>query len=181
MGMTGKSGNYLSPSTFWNLTYIVLTLTALGTILYIYEEDLSRLELEIWSLNKLVYDQDVLILHCMDFVKSRAEVTATIYNAVPGQTDDTPLITADGTRLHPRSVNQYRFVAVSRDLLKMNGGFLEYGDYIIVENTNGRYNGIWQVKDTMNPRFEDRIDFLVDKKTPHDKFEDVTIVKVSVL
>ena len=181
MSMTGKNGNYMDPSVFWTITYIVLTLTALSTILYIYEEDSNRMKSEIWSLNKLVYDQDVLILQCMDIVKAKAEVTATIYNAVPGQTDDTPLITADGTRLHPRSVNQYRFVAVSRDLLKKNGGFLEYGDYIIVENTNGRYNGIWQVKDTMNPRWKNRIDFLVDKKTPHNKFEDVMIFHIDVL
>ena len=128
-----------------------------------------------FKLNDKVGRLEIKLVECM---KIQELVTATIYYAVPAQTDNTPHITADGTRLHKRYVDKYRFLAVSRDLLKSNGGFLEYGDYVIVENTNGRYNGIWQVKDTMNKRFSKRIDFLVDKKTPHNKFENVTLTKI---
>ena len=46
----------------------------------------------------------------------------------------------------------------------------DYGDYIIVEGCNGKYDGIWQVKDTMNERFRNRIDFLQSKGTKLNKF-----------
>ena len=48
---------------------------------------------------------------------------------------------------------------VSRNLLKRHGGFLEYGDFIVLKGT-GQKDGVYQVKDTMNKRFVNRIDIL---------------------
>ena len=105
------------------------------------------------------------------------DVTATMYHPVKGQTDKTPHITADGTRIDTRNAGKYRFVALSRDLLKRWGGSFDYGDYIIVEGCNGKYDGIWQVKDTMNARFNNRIDFLCSKGANPIKFDNAVIYK----
>ena len=42
-------------------------------------------------------------------------VTVTTYNPTERQTDSTPNITADGTRINPRKATNYRYVALSRD------------------------------------------------------------------
>ena len=105
------------------------------------------------------------------------DVIATMYHAVRSQTDKTPHITADGTRLDTRNASKYRYVALSRYLLKRWGGPFDYGDYIIVEGCNGKYDGIWQVKDTMNERFHNRIDFLQSKGTKLNKFDNAVIYK----
>ena len=86
-------------------------------------------------------------------------VTVTTYNPTRGQTDSTPNITADGTQINPRKASHYRFVALSRDLLSRWGGPFEYGDYIIIEGTEDR-DGIYQVRDTMNPKWTNRVDIL---------------------
>ena len=109
------------------------------------------------------------------------DVTATMYHPVKGQTDKTPHITADGTRKDTRNAGKYRFVALSRDLLDRWGGTFNYGDYIIVEGCNGKYDGIWQVKDTMNKRFNNRIDFLCSKGTSPVKFDNAVIYKYDVI
>jgi 3D (Asp-Asp-Asp) domain-containing protein len=83
-----------------------------------------------------------------------------MYNAKKSQTDSTPHITADGTRINVNWAGKYRYIAVSRDLLEINGGYLNYGDYIVVQGINGKYDGIWQVKDTMNKRWNNRVDLL---------------------
>ena len=106
------------------------------------------------------------------------DVTATMYTPTRSQTDDTPNITADGTRLDVHNASKYRFVAVSRDLLSRWGGDFEYGDYIIVEGCNGKYDGVWQIKDTMAPRFTNTIDFLCSRGTKPFKFENVKIYKL---
>ena len=45
-------------------------------------------------------------------------VTATVYNAVPEQTDSTPFITASGSIINPDCPEVHRWVAVSQDMLK---------------------------------------------------------------
>ena len=87
------------------------------------------------------------------------EVTVTMYHPVRSQTDSTPNILADGTRIRVHKASEYRFIAVSRNLLKRHGGFLEYGDFIVLKGT-GQKDGVYQVKDTMNKRFVNRIDIL---------------------
>jgi len=43
-------------------------------------------------------------------------VTATVYHAVEGQTDSTPLITASGKKINANNPASHRWIAVSRDL-----------------------------------------------------------------
>jgi len=103
-------------------------------------------------------------------------VIATMYYAVPYQTDDTPDITADGTKINPAIATEYRYVALSRDLLKRWGGPFEYGDYILVEGAK-QFSGVWQVKDTMHNRWTRRLDFLVSVGARVNKFSNVIIKK----
>tara|TARA_Y100000593_G_C4083750_1_gene225124 strand:- start:65 stop:562 length:498 start_codon:yes stop_codon:yes gene_type:complete len=89
------------------------------------------------------------------------DVTVTTYNPTRSQTDSTPNETADGTIIKPWKATQYRYVALSRDLLSRWGGPFDYGDYIIIEGTkDGKWDGIYQVKDTMNPKWVKRVDIL---------------------
>ena len=122
------------------------------------------LQEKVWSLedenNEMLYSNRIMY-----------RVTVTTYNPTRSQTDSTPNITADGTRINPRKATQYRYVALSRDLLSRWGGPFEYGDYIVIEGTGGR-DGIYQVRDTMNPRWTNRVDIL----TTNSKFKYDNIV-----
>ena len=93
-------------------------------------------------------------------------VTVTTYNPTKAQCDDTPNITADGTHFKTWKASSYRYVALSRDLLSRWGGPFEYGDYIIIEGTGDR-DGVYQVRDTMNPKWTNRVDIL----TTNDRFK----------
>ena len=101
-------------------------------------------------------------------------VTVTTYNPTPRQTDSTPNITADGTRINPRKATNYRYVALSRDLISRWGGPFEYGDYVVIEGTDG-WDGVYQVRDTMNPRWTNRVDILTTNNK--FKFNNVTMYK----
>ena len=134
---------------------------------------------DVWAENTLLKER---VSHLESLLNiEQYEVTATIYHAVRSQTDRTPHITADGTRIDTRNASKYRYVALSRDLLKRWGGPFDYGDYIIVEGCNGKYDGIWQVKDTMNERFHNRIDFLQSKGTKLNKFDNAVIYKYDTI
>ena len=85
-------------------------------------------------------------------------VTVTMYQPVPEQTDSTPNITADGTVIKVDRASEYRDVAVSQNMLVKNGGFLKFGDYVWVDA--GKKSGVYQVRDVMNKRYTDRIDIL---------------------
>ena len=80
-------------------------------------------------------------------------VTITTYNAVMSQCDRSPLITADGTKIDHRKVKsgEQRIVAISRDLLYA----IPLGSVIYVEG-----HGCYEVRDTMNSRFNHSIDIL---------------------
>ena len=102
-------------------------------------------------------------------------VTATIYHATPGQTDDTPFTTASNKKINPDNPAGHRWIAVSRDLEKL--GFV-FGVKVKVEGA-GDLDGIWTIQDRMNKRFTKRIDFLVNKTRKGGKWNNVklTIVK----
>ena len=97
-------------------------------------------------------------------------VTVTMYHPVSQQTDSTPNILADGTRIRIHKASEYRYIAVSRNLLKRYGGWLNYGDFILLKGTDGK-DGMYQVRDTMNPRFVNRIDILESPGTKPYKFD----------
>lgn len=98
-------------------------------------------------------------------------VVATIYHAVPGQTDDTPNITATGFTINMDNPRSHNLIAVSRDLEKK--GFT-MGQKVCVTNA-GPMNGIWTIRDRMNKRWTNRIDFLVNTNRKLGKWNNVKI------
>ena len=102
------------------------------------------------------------------------DVTVTTYNPTRQQTDSTPNQTADGTIIKPWLATNYRFVALSRDLLSRWGGPFEYGDYVVIEGT-GDWDGIYQVRDTMNSKWVKRVDILTTNS--RFKYTDVKMYK----
>ena len=101
----------------------------------------------------------------------RTNVTVTMYHPTKNQTDSTPDITADGTKINIWKASKYRYVAVSRDLLSRWGGPLNYGDWIVIEGA-GKNSGVYQVRDTMNPKWTKRVDILKTPGTRQFKYTD---------
>lgn len=80
-------------------------------------------------------------------------VTLTTYNPTRAQCDEDPLTTADGTRIDLKKLRRgkLRYVAISRDLLWA----IPHGSIIEIEG-----HGRFEVRDTMNARFDHSIDIL---------------------
>ena len=114
-----------------------------------------------------------------EFKLEGMSVTVTMYHPVSHQTDSTPNILADGTRIKIHKASEYRYIAVSRNLLIRHGGWLNYGDFIYLKGTGGK-DGMYQVRDTMNARFVNRIDILESPGTPPYKYTDAQIMKHSI-
>ena len=106
-------------------------------------------------------------------------VTVTMYQPVRYQTDSTPNILADGTRIRTQEASNYKFIAVSRNLLKRFGGWLDYGAFVLLKGKPGK-DGVYQVRDTMNKRFVNRIDILESPGVKPYKFEEAKIIKTSL-
>lgn len=98
-------------------------------------------------------------------------VTATIYHAVPEQTDSTPDITASGKQIDLTNPLKHRWIAVSRDL-EAKG--LTFGVKVCVTGA-GDLDGVWTVQDRMNKRWKHRIDFLVNEDLKGGKWENVRV------
>ena len=131
-----------------------------------YHEEKMRLQERVWML-----EDDCGYTGAS---KIAFNVTVTTYNPTRAQTDSTPNITADGTRINIRKATEYRYVALSRDLLDRWGGPFDYGDYIVIEGT-GKWDGIYQVRDTMNPKWTNRVDILTTNS--RFKYENITMYK----
>ena len=80
------------------------------------------------------------------------KVTATAYNSVPSQTDETPDIAAWGDKLKPGM----KAIAVSRDLLKKG---LTRGTKVKISGLPGKYT----VLDKTHKRWKLRIDIYMGK------------------
>ena len=106
----------------------------------------------------------------------RTNVTLTMYHPTKRQTDSTPNITADGTKINIWKASNYRYVAVSRDLLKRWGGPLDYGDWIVIEGA-GENSGVYQVRDTMNPKWTKMVDVLKTPGTKQFKYDNITLTR----
>lgn len=87
-------------------------------------------------------------------------VTATAYQAVAGQTDGEPFITADNSSIKPHYGSKKRWMALSRDLLKAWGGPFNYGDKVRVSGISPKLDGVYTVHDTMNRRHRHCMDVL---------------------
>ena len=107
-------------------------------------------------------------------------VTVTMYQPLRYQTDSTPNILADGTRIRTHEASNYKFIAVSRNLLKRFGGWLDYGDFVLLKGTTGK-DGVYQVRDTMNKRFVNRIDILESPGVKPYKFDEAKIIKTNLV
>lgn len=105
-----------------------------------------------------------------------ASTTATVYNAVPGQTNSNPTITASGRVIQPEKVQEMRIIAMERTMMARHG--IHYGDTVLVKGA-GVYDGEWVVEDTMHPRNAglDKIDFLVPEDVRLGKWENVEVYK----
>ena len=98
-------------------------------------------------------------------------VTLTTYNAVASQCDGNPLITADGTKIDMNKLKNgtIKYCAVSRDLLR----YIPYGSVIHIEG-----HGYYEVRDTMNKRFNRYIDILQHKSQKNFKKSNVRVVVI---
>ena len=98
-------------------------------------------------------------------------VTATVYHAVPEQTDSTPDQVASGKYIDMSNPLKHRWIAVSKDLEEQG---LTFGIRVCVTGA-GKLDGIWTVQDRMNRRWKNRIDFLVNDSIKGGKWENVRI------
>jgi 3D (Asp-Asp-Asp) domain-containing protein len=132
---------------------------------------LDTLQLEINDLNDEIKD----LLRQIDSMPNVIfkEVKATMYHPVEAQCDDTPLITADGSKINPYKVSEWNWVAVSPDLLKKNGGVFNYGDQIYISGTHR--DGIYTIHDCMNKRKTNQIDILESIGTKQYKYDKIEI------
>ena len=126
-----------------------------------------------WAENKILKEK-ISELETKYTNKISYEVTVTTYNPTKHQCDDTPDITADGTRIKTWRATEYRYVALSRDLLSRWGGPFNYGDYIVIEGAGDR-DGVYQVRDTMNPKWTNRVDILTTNS--RFKYDNVVMYK----
>ena len=108
------------------------------------------------------------------------EVDVTMYQPVYPQTDKTPDITADGTMIRISKASDYKFVALSRNLLKRWGGPFDYGEFILLKGA-GKKDGVYQVRDTMNPKWVNVVDILESTHVEPYKYTDAQIFKLNWL
>ena len=139
-------------------------------------EFLDTLQIELDSLKEEIKE----LLQQMDSMPDVIfeQVKATMYHPVEEQCDDTPLITADGSKINPYKVSNWNWIAVSQHMLTRNGGPLNYGDTVYVFGTKHK-DGMYIIKDCMNKRKTNQIDFLESLGTPQYKYDNVVIARFS--
>ena len=115
-----------------------------------------------------------------EFYKYGVVVDVTMYQPTHYQTDSTPNITADGTRIRISKASDYKYVALSRNLLKRWGGPFDYGDFILIKGTtDGHKDGVYNVRDTMNPKYVNYVDILESNNVKPYKYTDVHLYKMN--
>ena len=156
-------------------TILVILISATVSIRFIEKEK------EIWSnrLEELTESANNLQLRLNEYESVGIEVDVTMYHPVSRQTDSTPNILADGTQIRVSRASEYKFIAVSRNLLRRFGGFLDYGDFVLLKGTKGHKDGVYQVRDTMNKRFVNRIDVLESPGKAPYKYANAEIYKLT--
>jgi hypothetical protein len=100
--------------------------------------------------------------------------TATVYNARPSQCNNDFGHTASMFRLDLYNVLSQRVIAMERTFMaKLD---LQYGDVVYIKGT-GKYDGVWQVQDTMNKRFagQHKIDILVPDNIRNGQWDNVEL------
>lgn len=133
-----------------------------------------------WAMNLREVEAEVIVeeVEREVFIERESEVyvvTATVYHAVEGQCDDSPLVTASGAKIKSTdSAYEHRYLAVSRDLLDV----FPYGTMVKVSGC-GELDGIYCVVDTMAKRFKGYVDILINPDMKGGKWEGVRIRKVN--
>ena len=135
-----------------------------------YSDKIERLETENISL------KDEL----SHFDKYGIVVDVTMYQPTHYQTDSDPDVTADGTKIRISKASEYKFVALSRNLLNRWGGPFDYGDFILIKGTDHK-DGVYQVRDTMNPKWVNVVDILESEHVEPYKYTDAHIFKLNWL
>ena len=130
------------------------------------------------EMNRLLEKNKVIQTELNEFHKYGIEVDVTMYQPTRHQTDSTPNITADGTRIKISKASDYKFVALSRNLLSRWGGPFEYGDFILIKGTDSK-DGVYQVRDTMNPKWVNMVDILESTNVKPYKYVDAQIYKMN--
>ena len=150
---------------------LTVTLLSLALLTGYFNRMLDDTRNELFALQEKVQQNSQDTFGVLEF-----DVTVTMYNPHVGQTDSTPNETADGTIINPDRASEYRYVALSRDLIARWGGPFNYGDYVMIKGTDG-YDGVYQVKDTMSPKFINRVDILRTSGNKWFKFENITLYR----
>ena len=132
------------------------------------------------EVDKLLVENDKLHNDLSEFYKYGVEVDVTMYQPVYPQTDSSPNITADGTRIRISKASDYKYVALSRNLLKRWGGPFDYGDFILIKGTTDSHkDGVYQIRDTMNSKWVNVVDILESVHIKPYKYENVHIYKMN--
>ena len=113
-----------------------------------------------------------ILLFLSIFSNVDEKVTATVYNAVPAQTNSDPSHTASMFKLDLSNPYKHRIIAVSRDLLIK----FPMGTKVRVSGT--KYDGVYVVEDKMNKRYKKRIDILINVDMKIGKWDNVVITKI---
>ena len=102
------------------------------------------------------------------------DVESTVYNAVPKQCNKDFGFTASMFYLDLYDIEAHRIIAMERTFMKEFG--LVYGDVVKIEGA-GKYDGIYQIQDTMNKRFagQHKIDILVKEDIKKGKWNNVKL------
>ena len=150
---------------------IGVIILALFLITGYFDNMLDDMRAEIFTLKEQLEKKNHSAWGTLEF-----DVTVTMYNPLVGQTDSTPNQTADGTIIDINRASEYRYVALSRDLIARWGGPFEYGDYVMLRGTEG-YDGVYQVRDTMASKFINRVDILLTSGSKHFRFDNVTLYR----
>jgi hypothetical protein len=135
-----------------------------------YSDKIERLETENISLKE----------ELSHFDKYGIVVDVTMYQPTYYQTDSDPDVTADGTKIRISKASEYKFVALSRNLLNRWGGPFDYGDFILIKGTDHK-DGVYQVRDTMNPKWVNVVDILESEHVEPYKYTDAHIFKLNWL
>ena len=160
------------------LAFILLTVFANG---FVSINILEKNKRYYTSLMNSITEENVALTETLAELKSEGmAVTVTMYQPVRYQTDSTPNILADGTRIRTQDASNYKFIAVSRNLLKRWGGWLDYGDFVLLRGTDHK-DGVYQVRDTMHKRWVNRIDILESAGVKPYKFTEATLHKTDLV
>ena len=154
---------------YLSISLLTVLYSIIATSLIDYKSDTHKRVID-----KLTVENDSLKQKLDNIFEYGIEVDVTMYRPTRQETDSTPNITADGTKIKIQEASRYRFVAVSRNLLERWGGFLNYGDFVLLKDA-GHKDGIYRVKDTMNARWVNVVDILESPGTNPYKFENASL------